>query len=175
MFISKKNTDVSIEVKGKKFSAHKCILGARSPVLAAMFENDMTEKKTGIVNIVDCEPTAFYTFLLYLYSGELSFSKCHVFDMYKIADKYDVPELKLICVDFMIRRLSVLNVCETFVFAHKYNDKKLLTSVQAYFEENFNKIVSSSNWKKLMEKDGQLANDLLIKMAPKVSIKKGFY
>lgn len=170
MFISQKNTDISLKVKDETFSAHKFILSVRSPVLAAMFENDMTEKKTGIVNIIDCNPESFRTFLLYLYSGEFNFSKCDVFDLYKIADKYDVPELKLICVDFMFKRLSVNNVLKTYALGHQFNEETLITNAQVFFEENFKQIVVLDIWMSFLEHDCYLANELLKSMAPKVTI-----
>ncbi|KAF8784293.1 Protein roadkill like protein [Argiope bruennichi] len=45
LFREKKFSDVTLSVNGYEFFAYKAILSARSPVFAAMFEHDMTEKK----------------------------------------------------------------------------------------------------------------------------------
>lgn len=172
MFTSQKNVDLFIDVKGKRFSAHKLILAARCPVLSAKIEGQISKKKSGIVNIVDCDPKVFYMFLLYLYSGELNFSNCDAFSLYKIASKYDMPELKVLCIDFMIRSLSVKNVCQTYVLGHSFNEDELLDSVQTFFENNFNEIISSDSWVGLMRENCKLANKLLKTMAPKISIKE---
>ena len=90
--------------------------------------------------------------------------------MYEIADKYSVPELMMLCVDFMIRSLSVENICETFVSSNEYNEKKLLAYTQNFFIKNFEKIVFSGPWQSLLEEDFVLANDLLKGMSPKVKV-----
>lgn len=165
---SKKNSDASLKINDETILVHKAILVARSPVFAAMFENDMTEKKTGEVHITDCDPKVFNAFLLFLYSGRVELKECDVFELYKITDKYDVPDLKLMCVDFMIRNISVENVCETFAFSHKFEEQRLKSFAQLFFCENFQKIVVSDTWKSLMEGHWNLASDLLIGIAPKI-------
>ena len=152
--------------------AHKAILEARSPVFAAMFKNDMKEKKTGEVNIPDCDSDAFNVFLLFLYSSEQDFTKCNVCELYEITDKYDVQELKLLCVDFMTENLSVENFSEILILANKFHEEELLIQVQNFFNENFEKIVSSDSWEHLLKDNSHLANRLLKVMAPKVKVIK---
>ena len=172
LFTSKSNADVTLNVKRKVISAHKAILGARSPVFAAMFKNDMKEKKTGEVNISDCDFDAFNVFLLFLYSGERQFTKCNVCELYKIADKYDVQPLKLMCVEFMTENLSVENFGETLILANKFHEEELLTHAQMFFNENFEKLFSSDSWESLFKDNFRLVNKLLKEMAPKVKLIK---
>lgn len=170
LLASKENADVTIKVKEETFSAHRLILAARSPVLAAMFKNEMIEKETGFINISDCDPEVFSQFLRFLYSAEVDYGKCNMFRLYEIADKYDVADLKVVCVDDMILTLTVENFCEFYSFAHQFNDNTLLTNLQKFFSENFEKIVESDSLLSLMEADCLLANNLLKAMAPKVKI-----
>lgn len=170
MFDQKKDSDVTLKIDQDTIMANKSILSARSPVFAAMFENEMEEKQTGVVNITDCDLEAFNAFLLYLYSGEVEFQRCDVFLLYKIADKYRVPELMTVCVDFMIRKLSVENICETFVFGNQFNEKKLLAYAQRCFNQNVQEIIFSEPWECLLKEDYDLANDLLKGMVPKVKV-----
>lgn len=170
MFLSKEITDVTLKVKEKTFSAHKAILAARSPVFAAMFKNEMTEKKTGFVNISDCDAEAFDIFLLFLYSGDLHFEKCNVCHLYRISDKYDVSKLKSICVDFMSKTLSVENIFEILILADQFSESKLLAEIQCFFNKKFKEIVSSKNWESFLKNSFRLANNLLKGMAPKVKI-----
>lgn len=172
MFLSKKNTDVIIKVQGETFSAHRFILAARSPVLAAMFENEMIEKKTGFIDISDCDPEAFNHFLLYLYSEEIDSEKCNFFHLYKIGDKYDVPQIKLMCINFIIRNISLENFSETYLFGHQFNETKVLTVAQNFFGANFEKVVSSDSWESMMEEETHLTNNLLKAIASKVKIEK---
>lgn len=159
-----------MNVKEDPILAHRVILAARSPVFAAMFKNEMAEKKTGFVNISDCDVEAFNIFLLFLYSGELNFANCNVCHLYKISDKYDVLKLKLMCVDFMTKNLSVENFYEILILADQFSESKLLTDVQCFFNKNFEDIVSSKNWESFLMNHLRLANNLLKQMAPKVKI-----
>lgn len=161
---------MTLKVKEKTFSAHKAILAARSPVFSAMFKNDMTEKKTGVVNIHDCDENAFANFLLFLYSGELDFASCNICHLYKISDKYDVLKLRLMCVDFMTKNLSVENFYEILILGDQFCESKLLTDVQCFFNKNFEDIVYSKNWESFLINHLRLANNLLKQMAPKIKI-----
>ncbi len=60
--------DVEIDVKDKKFSAHKAILAARSPVFAAEFTKEQPEKNQIIIH--DADPSTVEQFLYFIYTGE---------------------------------------------------------------------------------------------------------
>lgn len=170
LYSSEENADVTLNVKGTTFLVHKAVLAARSSVFAAMFRNQMAEKKTGVVNINDCDEKAFDAFLLFLYSGELDFSKCSVCKLYIISDKYDIPELKLLCINLMTKGLSVENFGEILILCDQFDENVLLAGVQRFFNENFEVIVSSKTWETLLKLNFRLANNLLKGMAPKVKI-----
>ena len=53
LFESMEHSDVTFNVRGKQFQAHKNILTARSPVFAAMFQHQSAENMTGIVDVPD--------------------------------------------------------------------------------------------------------------------------
>lgn len=170
LLVSGENSDVTLYVKEEKHLVHRTILSARSPVFAAMFKNDTLEKKTGVVKISDCDPEAFGEFLSFLYSGEVKFNKCNICDLYRISDKYNVPKLKSICVNFMPEHLSVDNFCEMLILSHQFQETELLAHIQNFFNKNFEKIVLSDSWELFTESNFRLANSLLKSMAPKVKI-----
>lgn len=51
------HTDLTIECKGEKFSCHKALLAARSPVLAALLRTDMVESTTATITVEDANPS----------------------------------------------------------------------------------------------------------------------
>ena len=63
--------DMEFEIGGNKLPAHVAIVAARSPVLAAMFQNDFKESHTKIVKIEDTTVDVFQQFLNYLYTGKM--------------------------------------------------------------------------------------------------------
>lgn len=86
VFLDEENSDVILNVGDQKYSAHKIIIMARSPVFYAMLKHDTKEKRQGSVDITDCDPHIFKDFLLYLYTGKLdNISNENVFDLYHMS------------------------------------------------------------------------------------------
>lgn len=154
-------------MKEKEFKAHKVILAARSPVFAAMFKHDTSEKQTGIVNIPDCDPDSFKAFLEFLYSDKFKTEislRCSV-HLYKIADKYSVQNLRMFCIEHMQRNLKLENFFDVIAFAEEIDNKKLLDASQEFFNKNLRKIFETVEWRNLLENNSNLANKLLIEMS----------
>lgn len=55
-------SDVTIKCEGKEFKAHKAILASQSPVFKKMFELDMKESRSNVVDVVDVEPEVMSNF-----------------------------------------------------------------------------------------------------------------
>ena len=103
------SSDVTLKVKDQTFAAHKLILGARSPVFKGMFSHDMLENRTKEVVVDECEPEVFKQLLLYLYTdscGEIE----QPLQLYLLADRYILPDLKDICKEAFYALLTPENV-----------------------------------------------------------------
>ena len=72
LFENLSGCDVEIVVRGYKFSAHKAILSARSPVFRAMFELSMKEKVLNRVDIDDIDKEVFAKVLTFIYTDKVS-------------------------------------------------------------------------------------------------------
>jgi len=66
-----KYADFVLIVEKKKLPVHKIILSARSPVFAAMFENDMVEGRQGSVVINDVRYECMQELIRFIYTGKL--------------------------------------------------------------------------------------------------------
>lgn len=144
---------------------------ARSLVFAAMFEHDTSEKRTGIIDIPDCDPDSFHDFLDYLYCGKLeNISFPSSLHLYKISDKYNVQELKSFCVEFMEQNLTEENVCDAVILAELYDETKLMSTAQAFFNKNVSKVVVTTAWEDLIKNKYRLANKLIIEMTSKIKL-----
>lgn len=171
LFSSKGNCDTTVHVQDKEYKAHRAVLIARSSVFAAMFQHETTEKLTGIINISDCDPESFEKFLEFLYTGKLENPSCrNALDLYEIADKYDAPELKTFCVDFLMENLAIENVCDVAFFADKYEETNLLSASQLYFNENVNDIFETSEWDSLVKKNYRLSKKLMKEALTKLKV-----
>jgi BTB/POZ domain len=93
LWTSGRFSDFIVSVGAKQFNVHKCILSIQSPVLAAMFESDMKEARSGSMEIVDFSEGAVEEFLRYLYSGKKPIDK-NAMKLFALAAKYDVEALR---------------------------------------------------------------------------------
>ncbi|GBO17702.1 Speckle-type POZ protein [Araneus ventricosus] len=103
--------DVHLKCGSASIPAHKAILGARSPVFAAMFANPMRESEENEVDIADISVFVLRAMVYYMYAaviGKLSVSS--TLGLLVAADKYQVGRLKRICCDSLKENVSVENV-----------------------------------------------------------------
>lgn len=164
IFLNQRYCDVTIKVNEKQFPAHKAILGARSPVFAAMFQHEMTENVSGEVNITDADPDVFHDILLYIYGGELenmAMTFDNVCQYYKLADKYDLEILKTSCRKFMECSMSQSNICDMLLLADAYNEINLKQLAIRYIVDNAGIIFQTSRWQKFRRDHQNLAFEIL--------------
>ncbi|CAM0951041.1 unnamed protein product [Alopecurus aequalis] len=98
-------TDVSFDVGGESFSAHRLMLAARSPVFRAELYGRMIESKMVSITVEDMEASTFRSMLHYMYHGSLpdagAKDACSTMAQYQhllvAADRYGVDGLKKIC------------------------------------------------------------------------------
>lgn len=96
-----------------------------------MFENDMLEKRTNGMTIPDFNENIVKEFLRYIYKSEV-LDDTKAMELYAIAAKYVVPEMKSICEEMIMENLDASNAIETFDLANLYNATAMK---QAAFDE----------------------------------------
>lgn len=108
---NKQFTDVDFVLEEESISAHRALLSARSPVVAAMFSSGMEECQTGRVYLDDVDPTTFRDFLKFLYTGMLGASTKKD-ELLVLADKYQVETLIHLCK--FATQVNVKDVTDAF-------------------------------------------------------------
>ena len=142
----------------QQIGGHVNVLSIRSPVFAAMFENDMEESKTGRVIIQDICPEVFKQLLQFIYSGRVCepLTENIAQTLYVAADKYDIDDLKEECVDFLLSCIRMDNALDLMVYAHLYSIKQLEDHALAFVVENGQEICMKSEWEELTKNYPQL-------------------
>lgn len=162
--MSEEDSDVILRVGDQQYPAHKVIIRNRSSVFRAMLEHDMAEKKEGIVDIEDCDPYIFRDFLFYLYCGiSDNISNENVLELYYVSDKYDVNQLKLDCIDYIVNNLNTDIICDVISLAIKHSEHDLLKHAIEFFAENAEDIFITVQWQKFLSENPVQANELIIK------------
>jgi len=125
IFHDPKFSDITLQCKGMKFKCHKVILGACSPVLSNMFENDMKESNTGLVEIEDFDSEIVEAMIEYMYTNEVTKPVRDLDQLLYIADKYDLPGLVKYCYgEFSARPVDSLLVADMLIAGDKLNKEE---------------------------------------------------
>ena len=124
----------------------------------------MKEKQTGIIDIHDCEPAVFSDFLRFVYYEEINnLSEENVFGLFTLSDKYDVPDLRAICMEFMKANLSVETFCDTISLALTHTETELIKLCTDFFIGNAEKIIETVKWQSFLLQNPIHCNELFIK------------
>lgn len=104
------------------FHAHRMVLAARSSVFRAMFSVGMLESHCGRVVLEDVSPDAVKCLLHYAYRDECpDLDEGSLFDVLQISNKYDMPGLRDICLEFMAHHCHSHNVVAYLTAVERYN------------------------------------------------------
>src|SRR5699024_2200839 len=73
--LDSKTSDVVLVLgsEQKELRAHKAVMGARSPVFAAMFQHEMEEKLKSRVELPDVDFEVMQVLLKYMYTNKIDF------------------------------------------------------------------------------------------------------
>ena len=123
-----KFSDVKIVAGNDEFHCHRNILSGRSPVFEAMFQSDMIENTSRIVDMKDIKPEVVREMLHYIYTGVIS--NDDVIDeiggdLLRAADQYQLNLLKNNCEEMLCSSLKVSNSIERLVLADLHQASKL--------------------------------------------------
>lgn len=106
--------------------AHKAILAAHSPVFCTMLQTDMEEAKTGKVNIPDFDSKNMKELLRFIYCNEVENLTEIDRSLIFAAEKYQIEELKKVCIQSIIKSLTVENVIEALKMSELITKSELL-------------------------------------------------
>ncbi|XP_020083324.1 BTB/POZ and MATH domain-containing protein 1-like isoform X3 [Ananas comosus] len=125
--------DVTFEVGGETFAAHRCVLAARSPVFSAQFFGPLSEKSTQCVKIEDMEAAAFRALLHFIYRDSLpedgeepkKASTAMAQHLLAAADRYGLERLKLICEDRLCNSIDADTAATSLALAEQHGCLRL--------------------------------------------------
>lgn len=116
---------ILVTSEGDEIPVHKNIMSIRSPVFETMMETKMLESKQGRATISDIEGKALMEFIRFIYCGRVENIHDFATELMHAASKYDLPDLKPLCVASLTEKLSTENVIETMMLANLHEEKGL--------------------------------------------------
>ena len=161
LFEDKVFADVTVLCGDESFDAHKAILASQSPVLRKMFEVEMKEKHSNVIEIVDLDPSVVSDLLSYLYTGTVPNMKENAEELLNAADMYEMPHLFSACEAMLQSSLNDDNVVQSLIKADMHNAAHLKTACFSYIRCNSTTVYKSSQWKHLQQNYAALLMEIL--------------
>ncbi|KAJ1276459.1 hypothetical protein BS78_05G216400 [Paspalum vaginatum] len=168
--------DVTFEVGGEQFTAHRVVLAARSAVFMAELLGPMKEKVTARVRVDGMEARVFRAMLQFIYTDSLPemdgdgdgddkvFMAQHLL---VAADRYDLVRLKLISEDMLRRDMDVDVAATTLVLAEQHGCQGLKEACFRFlkFPGNLKAVMASDGFQHLKDSFPLLLDELIAKIA----------
>ncbi|CAG5101212.1 Similar to spop: Speckle-type POZ protein (Xenopus tropicalis) [Cotesia congregata] len=158
-------SDMVINVGEEKLQAHRIILMTRSPVLASMFNQEMSEKKVNEVVITDISSDTFEKLLEYIYTDEVSDLEEDAAELLKAADKYQLASLKKRCKESLCKSLNPENALKMLDLADRFSAPYLMEYVTKCITADEAKIVESEEFKEYEKSNPSLGLRLFKELA----------
>merc|ERR1711865_601642 len=103
---------------------HRNVLAATSPVFARMLKSGFRESTEQRIDIGESQPGAVQAMVKFIYTGELESKDEDMVPLLKLADRYDIQALALICVERALLKLDANNVVDVVRAARAFSGKE---------------------------------------------------
>lgn len=113
-------SDLSICTKDNQIvKAHKNILAARSPMFLKILRTDMKNFKVKSVVNVPFDLKVIKELLSFIYCSKIQNLEANANCLIFAAERYQLDELKYICMMHIIRKLTPENLLDSFMISHQ--------------------------------------------------------
>ncbi|XP_020200113.1 BTB/POZ and MATH domain-containing protein 2-like [Aegilops tauschii subsp. strangulata] len=165
--------DVTFTVGRELFSAHRCVLAARSLVFKAELFGQMKETTKRRVKINDMEPAIFEALLHFIYTDSWP-SNCDLDQNVELqhllvaADRYGLERLKIICEGKLCQKIDVQTVATTLALAEQHHATQLKNACLRYLssQELLRAVKETDGFKHLTASCPWIMMDILERAAP---------
>ncbi|CAM0884843.1 unnamed protein product [Alopecurus aequalis] len=175
----KVGADVTFEVSGETFAAHRCVLAARSKVFMALLFGPMAEGSTSsVIQIKDMEAEVFALLLSFIYTDSCPGMEEEEFciernvmwtqNVLVAADRYDLQRLKFICERLLSEHIDVSSVASNLALSEQHHCQMLneacLKFIEALSPECLEKVMATDDWEHMIMAHPSVLNKFIVKV-----------
>ena len=160
--------DVVLEVGSgddqARLKAHRIVLCAASPFFYNALNNDMKEKKEGVIRLENTSKIVMEELIDYLYTGHVDVTQHNAFDLLEMADFFVIPSLKDVSSKFIARTLSFSSCLRAYYSALKFHCTELHKEARNFICTHFMSVVELEDFLNLSleELEEWISSDELI-------------
>lgn len=135
---------------GALLPAHCCILGARSPRLAAMISEVASAAAPGgevpVLELSDLTSEALLEILRFIYTGRVESLNAMAPSLLSAAVKYELPGLVTLCERAMVETLLADNVAARLLLADEFGCETLKQAALSFIEGHAGRMPKNMAW-----------------------------
>jgi len=149
-----------IKVSDQKFER----LMAHSIVFDRMLKSGTKEEKAGTITLKETTPSIVQSFFKYLHVHEVENSDEEALELYFLAHKYEIVDLKKKCSQILVGKLDEHNILDRLITAFRFKDIAFKRGVLDYLADRpgpFTKIMKSDEWPKFIADNMLLSREIV--------------
>ncbi|KAK0161725.1 hypothetical protein PV327_008143 [Microctonus hyperodae] len=157
-------SDTIIVIDEKEILVHKIILAAYSPVFLTMFKSGMTESSNNRIIVTDIEIEIMEKVVEFMYTGTINPIPEYdvLLSIMKVADKYEINNLKILCEQKLSEKMTIKNVFEILEKNSLYGGPLLATNVVYFMIKNKLSIIKSKDFEDFHSRKPELLSQFFI-------------
>lgn len=146
-----KFVDCTLKVGDRSFPCHRLIMAACSPYFRDIFftEDGKEVENTKEVVLEDVNPSILDMIIQYLYSAEIDLTDDNVQDIIAVANRFQIPSVFTVCVNYLQKKLSLSNCMAIFRMGLVLNCPRLAVAARNFIADRFEALHEDEEFLKL--------------------------
>ncbi|XP_054650007.1 kelch-like protein 41b [Dunckerocampus dactyliophorus] len=146
-----KFVDCTLKVGDRSLPCHRLIMAACSPYFREIFftEDGKEVENTKEVVLEDVNPTILDMIIQYLYSAEIDLTDDNVQDIIAVANKFQIPSVFTVCVNYLQKKISLGNCMAIFRMGLVLSCPRLAIAARNYIADRFELLHKDEEFLKL--------------------------
>lgn len=146
-----KFVDCTLKVGDRCFPCHRLIMAACSPYFREIFftEDGKEVENTKEVVLEDVNPSILDMIIQYLYSAEIDLTDDNVQDIIAVANRFQIPSVFTVCVNYLQKKLSLANCMAIFRMGLVLSCPRLAVAARNYIADRFELLHKEDEFLKL--------------------------
>lgn len=146
-----KFVDCTLKVGDRSFPCHRLIMAACSPYFREIFftEDGKEVENTKEVVLDDVNPSILDMIVQYLYSAEIDLTDDNVQDIIAVANRFQIPSVFTVCVNYLQKKLSLSNCMAIFRMGLVLNCPRLAVAARNFIADRFELLYKDEEFLKL--------------------------
>nr|XP_019550122.2 speckle-type POZ protein B-like [Aedes albopictus] len=139
--------DVTVTTQGKKIGAHRLMLAAHSTVFQSILDNGDPS-----MELSEFDSEVVEELITFIYSKRIPNVEMLAVDLLKMAEKFDIKNLRSQCETSLCEKISIGNAIGLQALAECHKLEKLKMETRKFIKDNIEGIQATSEWKEVTRK-----------------------